>query len=391
MASMRVLHILARLDRGGTETWLLNVVRRLDRTQCACDFVVFAGARGAYESEIEGLGARIFRCAHPSGRRRFGRDLVAALQSPEPYDIVHSHIDPCGYPLRWAAAAGVPVRVAHAHNPGLELRRHPLWLRYALRPWTQSLIARHATTGLATGRLAGNSLFGRIRFRDWSWKVLHCGIDLAPFETSRRPRVQFLDEFCLPREAKILLHVGKFDESRQKNQEFLLRVLAEVRRSDASVWGVLAGDGSRRGAVESHAQQIGISDAVRFIGSRDDVPELLQSLADVFVFPSRFEGLGLAAVEAQAAGCPCLLSDAVPVEAVVVPELVERLPLDQGPGAWASRIAKLLKTPPAVSAQHSWRLVSNSSFNIARSAAELQEFYANCQSGNPARSAVKTT
>lgn len=375
MTTVRILHILARLDRGGTETWLVNVLRRWDRGECACDFVVLNGPLGAYESEVESLGARIFRCPRPTSPWAFGRSLTKVLRSCGPYDVVHSHIDPCGYPLHWARMEHIPVRIAHAHNPGAELRSHPNWIRQALWGWTQSMIVRNATAGLATGRAAGQSLFGRIRSPNWSWRVLHCGVDLEPLRRATRTREQMLAEFDLPQGSQVLLHVGKFCQAGQKNQEFFLQMLVETRRMHGLAFGLLVGDGPRRKAVEGLAYRLKLSQFVRFLGSRQDVPELLQSLADVFVFPSRFEGLGLAAVEAQAAGRPCVVSDAVPDEAVVVPELVERLPLEAGPAAWAARISARLHSPLPLEPSVSWGRVAESSFNIAHAAETLQSYY----------------
>lgn len=375
MPAIRVLHVLARLDRGGTETWLVKTLRHLNRADCACDFLVLDGHRGAYEAEVEAAGARIFRCPHPTQVRAFGSKLTSVLRNEGLYDVVHSHIDPCGLPLRWAYAEGIPVRVAHAHNPGWELRRHPLWLRYALSGWTRRLIARYSTVGLATSQTAGQSVFGRIRAPRWSWQVLHCGVDLEPLRTTRSSRAELLMDLQLPPNAQVLLHVGKFCESRQKNQEFLLEVLRALRQSGGGVWGVFLGDGPRRPAVERLAEQLGIAEFVRFAGSRGDVPDLLQNVADVFVFPSRFEGLGLALVEAQAAGRPCVVSDAVPTEAIVVPELVDRLPLSADPHHWAARIQQRLQAPSPIERAASWRQVAASSFNISRSAETLCALY----------------
>lgn len=383
MAAVRVLHILARLDRGGTETWLLNVFRHLNRSEFVCDCLVFDAARsndirGAYEAEVIATGCRVFRCPHPTNPWAFGRGLRRVLRSSGPYEIVHSHVDPCGFPLRWAHAAGIPTRIAHAHNPGLELRRRPLWVRRALSGWTRRLIARHATGGLATSQAAGEALFGRIRQPGWSWRVLSCGLDLSPYRAPVRAREMVLARLELPSSARVWLNVGKFCESGQKNQEFFLRALAEARREEPATWGVLVGDGPRRRRVEALADELGVKPYVRFLGSRDDVPELLLTIGDVFVFPSRFEGLGLAVVEAQAAGKPCVVSDAVPTEAVVVPELVDRLSLKSNPRVWARRINERLRSPAPRDPAADWRRIVESPFNISHAVQALHGYYREC-------------
>ena len=96
---------------------------------------------------------------------------------------------------------------------------------------------------------------------------------------------------------------------------------------------------------------------------------------DTFVFPSHHEGLGLALVEAQAAGLPCIASSSVPEEATVVPKLITRLPLAAGPAAWAEAIAEIRKRPMTVPRQAAYQQVAASNFNIATNFAQLKEFY----------------
>ena len=110
-----------------------------------------------------------------------------------------------------------------------------------------------------------------------------------------------------------------------------------------------------------------------FLGPRADIPRLLLAM-DAFLFPSLFEGLGLALVEAQAAGLPCLISDSIPLEADVVTGLIQRLPLNAGVQAWAHALTALIANR-RISRENSLALVENSDFNVERSLEKLYELY----------------
>lgn len=376
---IRVLHVLARLDRGGTETWLLQVVRHLDRRAFQMDFVVNTSRRCHYDSEIEELGSHVFSCPNPMRPWSYGRRLMQILRVHGPYDVLHSHFDPCGYPLRWAYRHGIPVRIAHSHNPGPELRGKPLLVQSALAPLTTRWLEKYATVGLAASASAGSSLFKGIRRSDWQWRMLPCGIDLTPFEAGGN-RNQIRSELQLPEDSWVVGHVGKFCASRQKNQEFVLQIARELIRRRCPAQFVFVGDGPRRPRIEAEAARYGLTSRVRFLGSRPDVARLLTDLFDLFLFPSLFEGLGLALVEAQAAGLPCIASTNVPDEADVLPELVSRLPLSAGPEGWADAALATRNAPKQTSRAGALEAVRRSHFNIVQGVRQLESFYRQCLS-----------
>ena len=128
----------------------------------------------------------------------------------------------------------------------------------------------------------------------------------------------------------------------------------------------------RHRRVFFHIRNADLSERVCFAGVRKDIERLMLA-SDVLLFPSRAEGLGMVAVEAQAAGLPVLASDAVPRECVVVPELMRFESLARGPSNWADQLLELVSVPRIVDANDR---VAASAFAIGNSVASLRRLYA---------------
>jgi glycosyltransferase involved in cell wall biosynthesis len=124
--------------------------------------------------------------------------------------------------------------------------------------------------------------------------------------------------------------------------------------------------------IEQRITEAGLEGRIRFIGIRKDLERLMLG-TDVLLFPSRGEGLGMAAVEAQAAGLPVLVSNMVPRECVVVPELVRFQKVEAGEAVWASELLQLVAQRPDISEAN--RRVTVSPFSISRSACALLQLY----------------
>ncbi|NIO42940.1 MAG: glycosyltransferase [Burkholderiales bacterium] len=323
---MRILHVLQRLGRGGIQSWLIQVLRRIDRSHFQNDFLVFTDEPNPYDDEVRRLGCRIFRCPRYRQPWRLAATLKEILVGGIPYDIVHAHRhDTSGYVLKIAYKAGVPTRIAHSHNDTRADNRGTGMVRRLYAWQGRRWIRRYATVGLACSQDAAASLYGNSWFADGRWRLLNYGIDLTPFKVPV-DRKAVREELQIPADAFVLGNVGRFFP--QKNHRFLLEVTAECCRRHSNLRLLLIGDGPLRQNIMEQAARLGIADKIVMTGVRTDVPRLLRAL-DVFVFPSLFEGLGLALVEAQAAGLPCVFSDVVPKEADAIPRLLARRSLVQ--------------------------------------------------------------
>jgi glycosyltransferase EpsF len=371
---------------GGAETWLLEVLRLWSRNRAGTmEFVCTSGKVGIFDEEARALGATIHYL--PFGRShlpRFIRELRRILKAGR-YQAIHDHQDfVSGWHFLFGGGALPAVRVTHVHNPSYQIRNNygVTRARRAATAIGARLVARYATHITGTSRQIITEFgFDSPRFQDLPKSAVYCGIDPARFlgETDAA-RISVRREFGWPDDSKIVLSVGRIDQSAElwhaqnhKNSGFVVSVGIESARRDPNIRVLLAGKGSP--AVKVLCERIaaaGLSDRVRFAGIRRDIERLMLA-SDILLFPSRGEGLGMATVEAQAAGLPVLASTAVPRECVVVPDLVHFCDLEGGAGRWAEELLRVAGSPGDRQAAN--RLVAESRFAITNSAAALLQLY----------------
>ena len=370
---MRILHVVGSMNTGGIETWLMHVLRRIDRNRCRFDFLTHTVEPCSYDEEIRSLGCRIIPCLHPSRPHQYVYHFLKALKQCGPYDVVHSHVHHfSGVPLLLAHRAGVPARIAHSHSDlSFSDRRAALLRRLYLRI-TEWLVRRHATAGFACSSRAAAALYGRAWTSDDRWRVLPYGIDLKPFGQPVDPP-GIRGKLGIPSDAFVVGHVGRFCE--QKNHDKLLSVFAEIARKESKARLLMVGEGMLKPAMERKAASMGLAHQVVFAGLRKDIAALMLGAMDVFLFPSRWEGLPMVLIEAQAAGLPCVISD------VVTDEIdggggrrMLRLSLDRAAGDWAEAVFALrgrreTRLSGAVSP------LEGSAFDIRVCMRQLQELY----------------
>jgi len=379
-ARIRVLQVVGSLAAGGIETWLTHVHRHVDRTRFHIDYLVHTSGRSHYTDVVTGLGGTIYHCPSPRNPLRYLPSLIGMLKRHGPFDVVHSHVQHfSGVVLLAARAAGVPVRVAHCHTAGLPHSRYLSLPRHAYTSLARHWIRRHATHRISGSHASAPALFGHDPAPEGRYQVLYNGIDLEPFRRGEDP-VRVRAEWGIPATAIVAGHVGSFTPV--KNHEFLLRTFASLKRQVPNARLLLVGDGPLRQPMRALARTLGCEEQVVFTGIQHDVPRLMRAM-DVFLFPSLSEGLGLVALEAQAAGLPVIASEGVPHEVSVIPGSMTWVPATTS-DAWVTAILSALSDSRRVSPQEANALMEASRFNIARSVRGLEDIYASgCAAGQP--------
>ena len=377
---IRILQVAGCMNRGGVETWLMHILRNMDRDRFQMDFVLHTSESCHYNDEILSLGCRIIVSPYPPHPARSWRKYVAnfrrILADYGPYDIVHSHLDYfSGNILRIAKQAGVPVRIAHSHNDTSLLVNNGGWKKQLYVAWLKRWISRYATVGLSCSHKAAVDLFGSQWQSDRRWQTLYCGLDLAPFRERVNPAL-VRAELGIPQDAFVVGHVGRFES--QKNHQFLIEIAAKIAQQEPKMRLLLIGYGSLRGDVKDRVAQLGLTDKVIFAGVRSDIPRLMLGAMDVFLLPSLFEGLPLVLIEAQAAGLPCIFSDVISEEIDVIKPLMKRLSLSESTSNWAEVVLAQNQANLSIERSEALSILQNDSpFNIKFCTKSLTAIYSN--------------
>jgi glycosyltransferase involved in cell wall biosynthesis len=325
---MKVLYVVTRADHGGAQIHLLDLLRGFrDRF----DVAVATGEEGYLTEETRRLGIPVHilpRLVHPvrpiedSGAVR---DLHALIRETQP-TLIHAHTSKAGLVGRLAARlAGVPA-VYTAHTWGFMPGTPWMWKLWALPgEWLGARASRRIIVVSEYNRALA------LRYRVAPARklvVVHNGVPDTPYRA--RP-----DE-----EGEVrLAMVARFTP--QKDQMLLVRALAGI---ETPVRLLLIGDGPTRAAVEAEAHRLGLADRVEFLGSRDDVAEILAGV-HIGVLASNWEAFGIVVAEAMRAGLPVVASRVGGVEEVMVDGVTGFLVPRGDVGSMQDRLHRLVKSP----------------------------------------------
>lgn len=369
----RILQVVDGMYRAGLETWLMHILRHIDRERYRMDFLVQDFDEAHYDREIRSLGSEVIPCIPRYNLPKHTCDFRRILREHGPYDVVHAHYHFYnGYALELARRAGVPVRITHSHNDTSGPDSEGGIGRRAFIKAARYLQSRNATEGIAVSEGAARALFGKDWHKDPRWSILYTSIVPERFE-GPVDRAAVRREFGVAKDAFVVGHVGRF--MKQKNHRFLVEIFAEISRRDPEARLVLVGAGPLQEEVEGYLKSRGVRDKTVMAGVHPDPERLMRGLMDVFVLPSLHEGLPLVGIEAQASGLPFFFSDVIPEEVNALPELARPLPLSLPASGWAERILAVRNRPPKLSQEEALRRMKDGPFNIHHAVRRLEEVY----------------
>lgn len=373
MKKRHILHVVGRMHRGGIETWLIDLIRRMDRERYRNSILVHTNQRQDYDDELESLGCRLFRAGAPKRSVHYPEALARAIQAAGPVDIIHSHEHQFSGVILWVARRlGVPVRIAHCHNDTSMTDRLPNLPRAAYASLMRQAIRRNFTLGLACSEKAAPSMFGAEWRRDQRIGVLHCGLDFDRFEVSV-DRQEIRSRLGIPLDRWVIGHVGRLEP--QKNHRFMLEIAAALRARASNCHFLFVGDGSLRAALEAEMRDLQLEHMVTLLHARNDIPEILRGAMDCFLFPSLHEGLPLALVEAQAAGLPCLFSSSITAEANVFPGDNRVMDLERPAAQWVWSLLELRRAARPMPASARLPALKRTSLAIDQNVRRLEDVY----------------
>jgi glycosyltransferase involved in cell wall biosynthesis len=364
----KVLHVVGSMDRGGVETWLMHVIRNMNKEEFEHHFLVETNREAAYDREILSLGGHIHQVGNHRDILSYASNFTSITNEYGPFDVIHSHVYTySGFVMRLAKMKGIPIRIAHSHTARSAPRRKISRLLYEklMRTWIRS----YATHRIGVCEQAGEALFGSQRENPFT--VLYYGFDFSRF-LRPVPVEQLKRRWQIPPHRKVIGHVGRLVPV--KNHAFIIECVEEVLNKGLDVHLLCVGGGPLFESLQVLVESRGLSDRCTLAGVQADVPPFLAAM-DILLLPSCWEGLGIVTLEAQAAGVPVLASAAVPIEVDVIPGMVQHLSLNAGPRVWAETMIRTLQQPARVRTGNEAILLQSSRFGLEHCLNGLTRIY----------------
>lgn len=360
---IRILHVVGNMDRGGTETLLMSIYRNIDRERVQFDFVEHTNFESAYDSEIRSLGGRIFRIPRYKVFNHFNYiKYWEDLFTENEFTAVHGHINStaCIY-LKVAKSHNIPT-IAHSHNVNTGIG-----IKSKVKKLYNKNINLVSDYKFACSEDAGHSLYGA-NFYDF--KVIKNGIEVDKFIYNHKKRSEIRKELELPEDSFVIGHIGNYNPV--KNHQFVVSVFEDIYGGVNESKLILIGKDVENN-IKNTISNREIVNSILFLGSRSDVPDLLNAI-DVFVLPSKIEGLGLSLIESQASGLVSFASTNVPKETKIT-NLLHYLPINSvnSVSTWAKEIVKYQEYLRVDKRKE----ILENGYDIRTTASYLETFYTN--------------
>lgn len=361
---IRIVHNIASLHLGGSQAFVMNMYRNIDRSKVQFDFVVAPETKEGFYDEITNLGGKIFSCPRYKGTNhiQYNKWWDDFFNEHPEYKVIHGHVrSTASIYLKIAKRHGL-VTIAHSHSTS-----NGNGISAIVKRIMQLPIRKQADYLFACSDKAGKWLYGEKAITQQNYYMIPNGVDLKRFEFDVNKRNQMRMTLGIKKDMMILGHIGRL--STPKNHKFLLNVFNKYHKINSNSKLLLVGDGELFDCIKEHIDKLNISDAVIMTGSKQNTEDYYQVM-DIFVFPSLWEGLPVSVVEAQANGLQCLISDVITHD-VDLTDLIQYLPLDEE--LWLGAIVEAHKKKRmGLTNENIQRLQPFDALTVAN---KLQEFY----------------
>ena len=362
---IRILQVFGIMNQGGAESMIMNIYRHIDREKIQFDFIENENDGAFYDEEIRSLGGRIYHCPCFTGKNyfQFRKWWKTFFDVHREYPVVHGHIGrTAAIYLKEAKNHGI-VTIAHSHSV---FKKSPTRFLYKLYSYPIKYTGDYL---FMCSKQAGIDRYGKQASSDPDRAFfIPNAINTESFRFSEKVRKSKRKELGIRDDEYVIGHVGRFVDV--KNHSFLLDVFKRVAESNSSSKLLLVGDGQLHHKIEEKVNSLGIMEKTIIAGNRSDVNELLSAM-DVLVFPSKYEGLPVTLVEAQCNGLPCVISDAVPEDSILIKDLIQIRSLNDDPSVWADAALHCNRIERSVCADK----IKEAGFDIEKNAKWLEEFY----------------
>lgn len=353
MKKIKVIHFVSGFKDGGVEQMLLNYTKLLNNHLPIDNIIVYQHSANESKKELsESYGNRMYRIpfkkSHPISNLR----MTYKILKDERPDVVHAHMNLVNFfPLSVAWFLRIPVRISHSHIAEDNVNS-------TLAPFFKRMNILFATSLAACGEKAGLYMYGKNKF-----KIIYNAIDEDRYIFSARSREKLRKRFHISNDTIVLGTVGK--ANKQKNQFFLIDVFAKYHQLNENSQLIIVGDGEFSDQLDEYIRQKHCQNSVIRVKSVRSTEEYY-SCFDYFLLPSLYEGLPVSAIEAQASGVRCLLSDTID-KTTSFSKFVKFLPINMGVNPWVDA----LQTLPLGNRQ----VDKNNKYNIKKEYKQLYDYY----------------
>lgn len=361
---IRIVHNIASLHLGGSQAFVMNMYRNIDRSKVQFDFVVTPETKEGFYDEITNLGGKIFTCPRYKGTNhiQYNKWWDDFFNKHPEYKVIHGHVrSTASIYLKIAKRHGL-VTIAHSHSTS-----NGNGISAIVKRIMQLPIRKQADYLFACSDKAGKWLYGEKAITQQNYYMIPNGVDLKRFKFDVNKRNQMRMTLGIKEDIMILGHIGRL--STPKNHKFLLNVFNQYHKINSNSKLLLVGDGELFDSIKQHINKLDINDAVIMTGSKQNTEDYYQ-IMDIFLFPSLWEGLPVSVVEAQANGLQCIISDVITHD-VDLTALIQYLPLDEK--LWLGAIIEAHKKKRiGLTSEDRARLQPFDAITVAN---KLQEFY----------------
>ena len=358
---IKILHIVSDLDiNSGAMNVVMNYYRNIDRSEVQFDFGYFNKMQGTYEEEIRTLGGNVFYLGRPSLLFKYQKRLRVFFENHKgDYKVVHCHPIWASIIVGMAAKrTGIKRIIQHSHSTRLGNNKASV---------IRNRVLLFVMGFFATDYVACSEDAAKLMGKRSNVQIIHNAIDCERFSFSSKNRKDIRRQFGISDKELLIGHVGRFSE--EKNHSFLLSVFGVLLQKHPDSRLILVGDGPLKKQIEDRIEQSSLSSKVLLIGKRTDIPALLSSM-DVFVFPSKYEGVPFAIVEAQFCGLPCVISSAVTKE--IESNLTTYVDLAADFQMWSEAILTVAMRQTDREHQGTTQLLG---YNIKTESKKMQDYY----------------
>lgn len=332
---MKILHMTPPDINNGVYRYIFNHMRYMEMGKYEFAFLTKGAEELRRTEEYRQYGFQVHTLHNRQRDSREGLRSEIIRVLCQGYDVIHLHTSSWrGFLIEETAMEmGIRKVIVHSHSTGIDVAdgaEREKQLREHER-YKKQFTMEYATDVCACSGLAADWLFGPGIPREVI-RILPNAIDVGKYRFCPEIREKIRRRLNL--EKRIVIgNVGRY--SYQKNQEFLVRVFADAHARNSSLFLLCVGEGEFLKYLRRMIEELGIENSALCMEWQENVEDYLQAM-DVFCLPSRFEGLPISVVEAQASGLKCLVSDCVTRE-VKITDLVKFLPLKKE--SWVEELA----------------------------------------------------